>query len=56
MLKNTLPKNVAFDSLSAVSSSHAFIGGAIENEAARTVKTLVIEVSGNHLKLLSSHP
>ena len=56
VLKNTLPKNVTFDSLSAVSSSHAFIGGAIENEAARTVKTLVIEVSGNHLKLLSSHP
>jgi len=56
VLKNTLPKNVFFDSISAVSSSQAFIGAAVENEAARTVKTLVIEVSGTHLKLLSSHP
>lgn len=55
VLKNKLPKTYSFNSVSAASASRAFIGGYIENESTRTLKTLVVEVSGTHVKVLPSH-
>jgi len=55
VLKTTLPKSVSLYGISSVSSAHAFIAADIENEADRTLKTLVIEVTGKHVKLLATH-
>jgi hypothetical protein len=55
VLKTKLPKNYNLNSISAASSSHAYIGGYIEDETTRSSKTLVIEVTGTHVKILGSH-